>query len=140
MSRRDLFRKDHLFRTFEVNIIFPCIFFFFLRKIIFHFPFVGKIIFSGKRNIIFPNNTRKIKFQRNFFGKTVFSGRLEKESMVFRAVIAAFAADAAAVNSNGIKTLLANGLSTFPIKSNPGFSNGPKSLRKDPSGCPILCN
>ena len=50
--------------------------------------FGGKIIFSGKRNIIFPNNTRKIKFQRDFFGKTIFSGRLQKENMVFRAVVA----------------------------------------------------
>ena len=39
-------------------------------------------------------------------------------------------ADAAAVNSHGIKTLLANGLSTFPIKGNPVFSNSPKILPK----------
>ena len=44
--------------------------------------------------------------------------------------IAASVADAAAVNPNGIITLLANGLSTFPIKGNPVFSNGPKSLPK----------
>ena len=36
--------------------------------------------------------------------------------------------DTAAVNPNGIKTLLANGLSTFPIKGNPVFSHGPKKL------------
>ena len=83
ISQRDPFWKDHLFRTFEENIIFPCIFF---RKIIFHFPSGGKIIFSGKRNIIFPNNTRKIIFQRDLFGKTIFSGRLEKENVVFRTV------------------------------------------------------
>ena len=83
MSRCDPSWKDHLFRTFEENIIFLCIF---LRKTIFHFPSEGKIIFSGKINIIFPDNTRKIKFQRNFFGKTIFSGRLEKENMVFHAV------------------------------------------------------
>ena len=35
--------------------------------------------------------------------------------------IAASVVDAAAVNPNGIKTLLAKGLSTFPIKSNPVF-------------------
>ena len=35
MSQRGPFWKDHLFRKFEENIIFPCIF---LRKIIFHFP------------------------------------------------------------------------------------------------------
>ena len=49
-------------------------------------------------------------------------------------------ADAAAVNPNGIKTLLVNGLSTFPIKDNPVFSNCPKSLPKNPPDCPILCN
>ena len=39
--------------------------------------------------------------------------------------IAAFVVDAAAVNPNSIKTLLSNGLSTFPIKGKPAFSNGP---------------
>ena len=39
-----------------------------------------------------------------------------------------------------IKTLLASGLSTFFIKSNLVFSNGPKSLPKNPPDCPILCN
>ena len=48
--------------------------------------------------------------------------------------------DAAAVNPNGIKTLLANGLGTFPIKDNQVFSNGPKSLPKNPPDCPILFN
>ena len=43
-------------------------------------------MFSGKRNIIFPDNARKIIFQRNFFGKTIFSGCLGKENVVFRAV------------------------------------------------------
>ena len=45
---------------------------------------------------------------------------------------------AAAVNPNGIKMLLANGLSTFPIKDNPVFSNGPKSLTRNPPDCPVL--
>ena len=36
--------------------------------------------------------------------------------------------------------LLANGLSSFPIKGNPDFSNGPKGLPKNPPDCPILCN
>ena len=43
--------KDHLFRKVEENNIFPCIF---LRKIIFLLR--CKIMFSGKRNIIFPDN------------------------------------------------------------------------------------
>ena len=70
--------SEHLKKISYFHVIF-------LRKIIFHFPSGGKIIFLGKRNI-FPDNTRKIIFQRNFFGKTIFSGRLEKENMVFRAV------------------------------------------------------
>ena len=44
--------------------------------------------------------------------------------------IAASVAYVAAVNPNSIKTLLANGLSAFPLKGNPLFSNGPKSLPK----------
>ena len=31
-------------------------------------------------------------------------------------------------------------LSIFPIKGNPVFSIGPKSLPKNPPDCPILCN
>ena len=54
--------------------------------------------------------------------------------------LAASVTDAAAVNPNGIKTLLANDLSTFFIKGNPVFSNGPESLPKNPPDCPILCN
>ena len=61
---------------------------FFWERSSFIFRLRGKIIFSGERNIIFPNNTRKIIFQRDFFGKTILSGRLEKENMVFRAVSA----------------------------------------------------
>ena len=53
---------------------------------------------------------------------------------------AASVADAAAVNSNDIKTLLSKGLSTFPIKSNPVFFNSHKSLPKNPPDCPDLCN
>ena len=54
--------------------------------------------------------------------------------------IAGSVAGVAAVNPNGIKTFLANGLSTFFIKDNPVFSNGPKSLLKNPPDCPILDN
>ena len=39
--------------------------------------------------------------------------------------IAAFVADDAAVNTNGIKMALTNGLSTFPINRNQVFNNGP---------------
>ena len=48
-------------------------------------------------------------------------------------------ADTAAVNPNGMKTLLANGLSIFPIIGNPDFSNGPKCPPINHPDCPILC-
>ena len=54
--------------------------------------------------------------------------------------ITASVAHAAAVNPNGIKTLLANGLSIFPIKDNPDLSNGPKSLTENSPDFPISCN
>ena len=47
---------------------------------------------------------------------------------------------AAAVNPNRIKIRLGNDLSTFPIKGIPVFSNGPKSVLKNPPDYPILCN
>ena len=54
--------------------------------------------------------------------------------------IPASAADAAAVNPNGIKTLLANGLITFLINGHPVFNNGPRSLPRSPPDCTILAN
>ena len=54
--------------------------------------------------------------------------------------IPASAADAATVNHNGIKTLLANGVITFFINGNPVFSNGPRSLSGNPPNCSILNN
>ena len=53
--------------------------------------------------------------------------------------IAASVADTA-LNLNGIKTLLANGFSTFFIKGNPVFSYGLKSLPKNPPDYPISWN
>ena len=54
--------------------------------------------------------------------------------------VAASVDDAAFVSSKSIKTLLVNGLSTCFIKGNPVFGNGPKSLPKNSSNCPILCD
>ena len=54
--------------------------------------------------------------------------------------IAASVADAATVNPNGIKKLFANGLSTFRNKSKSLFSNGPRSLPRNPPDCTILEN
>ena len=49
--------------------------------------------------------------------------------------IPASGADAAAVNPEGIKTLLANGLITFFINGNPVFSNGTSNLPRNPPDC-----
>ena len=45
--------------------------------------------------------------------------------------IPASAADAAAVNPNGISTLFGNGLIAFFINGNPVFNNGPRSLPRN---------
>ena len=51
----------------------------FLRNITFLFRLKNKIIFSGKTNIIFPNNTRKTIFQYDFWKKK----NLKKEIWFF---------------------------------------------------------
>ena len=53
--------------------------------------------------------------------------------------IAASIAYAAAVNPNGIKTLLTNGFTRMFIKGKPVFSNGPRSLPRNPPDYVILC-
>ena len=63
-------------------------------------------------------------------------GRLPDPNTFLR--IAASVADAVAVNPNGIKTLLVNGLSAFFIKGNPNFSNDPNGQHINPPDCPIL--
>ena len=60
--------------------------YFFWERSSFIFHLKNNIEFSGKRNIIFPDDTRKIIFECDFFGKIIFSKHLEKENMVFRAV------------------------------------------------------
>ena len=52
--------------------------------------------------------------------------------------IPASPADSLAVNSKGIKTLLANNLVTFFISGNPVLSNGPRSSPRKPSACIFL--
>ena len=65
---------------------------------------------------------------------------MESDPNIFLRIAASVAASAAAVYPNGIKTLLANGLSTFSIKGNPVFSNGSERLSKNPPDCLTLCN
>ena len=71
---QNIWRKHHIFR------------YFFWERSCFLLRLKNKIIFSGKRNIIFPDNSRKIIFQRDFFGKTIFPKHLEKANPVFCAV------------------------------------------------------
>ena len=59
------------------------------------------------------------------------------DQKIFSWIAASVAAAAAAVNPNGIKTLLTNGFSTFFIKDKPAFSNGPKLLPRYPADSPI---
>ena len=40
----------------------------------------------------------------------------------------------------GLKIFYVCGLSKFPVKRNPVFSNDPKSLPTNPPDCPNLCN
>ena len=56
----------------------------------------------------------------------------------FFVCIPASAADAAAVCPKGIKTLSANGLITFAINGNTAFSNGLRSLLRNPPDCIVL--
>ena len=64
-----IFWKDHLFRTFEENIIFPCIFW---ERSSFIFCLKNKMIFLGKRHIIFPDNTKQVIVQHNFLERQSF--------------------------------------------------------------------
>ena len=61
-------------------------------------------------------------------------------SHAFLCVPPSAAAAAAAVNPNGTKTLLANGLITIFINGKPLFSNGQRSLPRNPPDCAILDN
>ena len=54
--------------------------------------------------------------------------------------MAPYVTDAAAVNTNGTKKLLANGLSKFTIKCKTVFSNCPRSLLRNPPNYIILDN
>ena len=55
----------------------------------FIFRVKNKVIFGGKMNTIFPDNTRHIILQCNFLGNIIFLEHLEKENVVFSAVLIA---------------------------------------------------
>ena len=54
--------------------------------------------------------------------------------------ISAPAAEDAAVNPKGVKTILANGLITIFFNGNPFFSNGSSNLPRNPPDCIIFDN
>ena len=85
--------------------------------------------------MLFINNTDSSR-DLIVFMTSFISSFLTPDHIIFLG-IAASVADAPAVNPNAVKTLLANGLSAFPIKGNPVFS---KSLPKSPPDCPFLYN
>ena len=86
---------------------------------------------------IFPNASYNIPGNSPFVSKLYSSGDLIIFMITFKSL---FENTNAVANLNGIKTLLANGLSTFFIKGKPVFSNGRRSLPKSPPDCLILCN
>ena len=52
--------------------------------------------------------------------------------------ITASIAEVAVINPDGTNMLIVNGLSAFPIKDKPVFSNEPRSLSRNPLKCIIL--
>ena len=87
-----------------------------------------------------PNSSRDLAiFTISFISSFEIISVVTSDPNVFL-WIAATVADAAAVNPNGIKTPLANSLSTFPIKDNPVLSSGPKRLSRNPPNGLILCS
>ena len=73
-TRKIIFQCDFLGKTiFSEHLkkmLYFHIFFWERSSLIFHIK--NKIIFSGKRNTIFPDDTEKIIFQQDFFEKTIF--------------------------------------------------------------------
>ena len=87
ITKEIVFRREFFGNTiFSEHLKKRSSFFLCLERSSFLLCLENRIIFSGKRNIIFPDNIRKIIFQCDFFGKTMFSKHLEKENMVFCAV------------------------------------------------------
>ena len=64
---------------------------------------------------------------------------LWREPKIFLCILAS-STNAVAVNPNGSKILLANGLITFFINGNPVFSNRSRSLSRNPPDCIIFEN
>ena len=104
--------------------------------------FPNKLVPNVLKNIVFfinkPDSSNKLTILLIWFSSSFEIINVVPDAKRFL-WIATFVVDAAAVNPNSIKTLLSNGLTTFPIKGKPAFSNGLKVLPKNPPDCPILC-
>ena len=89
ITRKTIFQCDFFRKTIFSEHLKKISYFYklFGERSSFLFRLKNKIIFSGQRNIIFPDNTRKIIFQWDFFRKITFTEQLEKENMVFRTVV-----------------------------------------------------
>ena len=90
ITKKIIFQCDFCGKTiFSEHLKKPSYFHvFFLRKIIFPFPSKEKIsYFWEKRSTISPDITKKIMFQCDFFRKIIYSEHLEKENIVFCAVL-----------------------------------------------------
>ena len=77
--RCDFFRKA-IFPEHLKKISYFHVFFWERSPFIFHLK--NKIIFSGKRNIIFSDDARNIMLRCNFFRKTIFSEYVEKNVLI----------------------------------------------------------
>ena len=102
--------------------------------------FASFLIVSLTAFINRPNYSRDlIIFMMSFISSLEIVNVALSDPKIFLGIVTSFAA-AAAVNPNGIKTFLANGLSIFFIKDNPIFGNCPKSVPKNHPDCLILWN
>ena len=121
----------YLITYWETPFLSFCFVFIVLKK-----PFIYKERFFKNLNYFHDIIYFFIRSYAVCFAK---SERRVPDSNIFLWIVASVA-DATDVNPNGIETLLANGVSTFPIKSKPVFTNGPKSLRKSLLDCPFSCS
>ena len=106
-------------------------------------PFCYFVLFLIVSLTLFINKPDSLSYWTIFMASFIASFEIIIVSLLDPNIvlwIAASVANAAAVNSNDIKTLLANGLNMFFIKDNPNSSNGPKDLPKNPFDCPNLCS
>ena len=100
----------------------------------------GSALFNQKCHIWNLEKKNNVYFQQNY---VIITRSLDITNVVFLELkiflwVPATAVGTATVNPNGIKTLLANGLSTFFIKDKLVFNNGLRTLPRSSPDCEIL--